>query len=239
MAMARSGRRLSHVQRCLESPRASTAASAAPTLEPEPDGHHSMVFDGSLADSHLPGVSLEEAQFFKEHGLFVKRGLVSGIGSITCTTCCFWCLCCPWTFLSRLLACCQLDAEMLATAQDLLLCEAERLGPGFKRDDPSSWLAHPPDTWPVPPPAGSSPPEKDHRDYKGGTGTRNPITLGPSLWKHHIVGDADWILDLIPNNPAVRGIAESLLAGPVKPTRRARGVYTIFPTVEPTGLGHG
>lgn len=67
----------------------------------------------------------------------------------------------------------------------------------------------------------------------------NPITLGPSLWKHHIVGDADWILDLLPNSPAVRGIAEILLAGPIKPTRRARGVYTIFPTVEPTGLGQG
>ena len=37
----------------------------------------------------------------------------------------------------------------------------------------------------------------------------------------------------------MRGIAETLLAGPLKPTLRARGVYTIFPSREPTGLGQG
>ena len=37
----------------------------------------------------------------------------------------------------------------------------------------------------------------------------------------------------------MRGIAETLLAGPLKPTLRARGVYTIFPSPEPTGLGQG
>jgi hypothetical protein len=45
-------------------------------LEPEPDGHHSKVFAEDLPSSHAPGVSLEEAAFFKEHGLFVKRGLL-------------------------------------------------------------------------------------------------------------------------------------------------------------------
>lgn len=169
------GRRLGHVQRCLSS------AAAAPAHEPEPDGHHSMVFVESLASSHLPGVSLDEARFFKEHGATAvdfpgKRTVSSHFPDkhhhfSSCLPQ-FW-LSFGETWLSGLFVKRGLlDASMLAKAQDLLLSEAERLGPGFKRDDPSSWLAHPPDTWPAPLPPGPSPPAKDHRDYKGGTGTR-------------------------------------------------------------------
>ena len=195
-------RRLAHVHCCIG------ASTAAAPLEPASDGHHSIVFTEDLANSHLPGVSSEEARFFKEHGLLIKRHL--------------------------------LDPEALREAQDKLMTAAEELSGGlFRRDDPESWLQHPPGTWPPVPPPGPSPPEKDHRDYKAAKGVRNPVTLGPNLWKHHEVGDADWMLRLIPNSPAVRGIAEKLLRGPLKPTRRARGVYTVFPTAEPTGLGQG
>ena len=201
-------RRLKQLRRCLGQSSQHPAPAAAATLEPESDGHHSRVFTEDLASSHAPGVSAEEARFFKEHGLFIKRGL--------------------------------LDADAVRRAQDELLSSAEQLSGGlFRRDDPASWLQHPPGKWPEVAPPGPSPPEKDHRDYKAAGGLRNPITLGPNLWKHHVVGDADWMLRLIPDNPAVRGIAEKLLAGPVKPTRRARGVYTIFPTPEATGLGQG
>ena len=128
------------------------------------DGHHSLVFTDELPTSREPGVSREEARFFKENGLFVKRGLLS--------------------------------AEQVALAQDKLWSEAERLGPGVQRADPSSWLAHPPGTWPEVPVPESARPEYLH--YKASRGTRNPTTLGDNLWKNHVDGDSDWLLDLLP-----------------------------------------
>lgn len=69
-------RRLRHLVRCLPQAVPAPTPTAAAALEPEPDGHHSKVFAEDLPDSHAPGVSLEEAAFFKKHGLFVKRGLL-------------------------------------------------------------------------------------------------------------------------------------------------------------------
>lgn len=43
------------------------------------------------------------------------------------------------------------------------------------------------------------------------------------------LGHLPWMLDLVPNDPSVRAIAERML-GPLRPTLRTRGVYTIFPS---------
>jgi hypothetical protein len=48
------------------------------------------------------------------------------------------------------------------------------------------------------------------------------------VWKYHVDGDKPWMVDLLPNNPAVRNIANTMLEGPLKKTTRVRGSYTIF-----------
>ena len=45
------------------------------------------------------------------------------------------------------------------------------------------------------------------------------------------LGHLPWMLDLVPNDPNVRAIAERML-GNLRPSLRTRGVYTIFPSVE-------
>eukprot|EP01043_Picozoa_sp_COSAG02_P114018 COSAG02_NODE_50295_length_321_cov_0.927928_1_plen_107_part_11 len=45
------------------------------------------------------------------------------------------------------------------------------------------------------------------------------------------LGHLPWMLDLVPNDPNVRAIAERML-GNLRPSLRTRGVYTIFPSAE-------
>jgi hypothetical protein len=45
------------------------------------------------------------------------------------------------------------------------------------------------------------------------------------------LGHLPWMLDLVPNDPNVRAIAERML-GDLRPSLRTRGVYTIFPSAE-------
>jgi hypothetical protein len=45
------------------------------------------------------------------------------------------------------------------------------------------------------------------------------------------LGHLPWMLDLVPNDPDVRAIAEQML-GPLRPSLRTRGVYSIFPSEE-------
>ena len=50
--------------------------------------------------------------------------------------------------------------------------------------------------------------------------------------KLHDLGGASFLLDLLPNNPSVRHVATAML-GDLRPSRRTRGVYALFPTRTP------
>ena len=58
---------------------------------------------------------------------------------------------------------------------------------------------------------------------------RQRIVHSGATLKLHYLGGADFLLDLVPNNPGVRRVARALL-GDLKASERTRGVYALFPT---------
>ena len=58
-------------------------------------------------------------------------------------------------------------------------------------------------------------------------GRQRVVHVGATV-KLHDLGGARFIVDLVPTNPAVRAVAESLL-GDLRPSTRTRGVYALFP----------
>ena len=93
----------------------------------------------------------------------------------------------------------------------------------LRRDDPHSWRG--PRWAPMPPVPKSGP-------YEG----RQPIVHAGATVKLHDLGDADCLVDLLPNNPAVRRVAAALLGDDLRPSTRTRGVYAIFPPASPSPL---
>ena len=65
---------------------------------------------------------------------------------------------------------------------------------------------------------------------------RHPIEHMRRVVKLHDLGNEDFILDLLPNDPSVRRVAESLLSRDLRVSTRIRGVYIAFPSeTEPEG----
>lgn len=83
-------------------------------------------------------------------------------------------------------------------------------------DDPTTW-ANP--RW-VPMPA-----VRKSGPYQG----RQRIFHSGRTVKLHDIGDADYLLDLVPNNPRVRHVVRALLGDDLKPSTRTRGIYAVFP----------
>lgn len=59
-------------------------------------------------------------------------------------------------------------------------------------------------------------------------GRQRVVHAGATV-KLHYLGAADFLLDLVPNNPRVRDVAQALL-GDLRTSERTRGVYALFPT---------
>ena len=57
---------------------------------------------------------------------------------------------------------------------------------------------------------------------------------GRSLGGLRSLGHLDWMLELVPNDPHVRRIAQQML-GPLRKSRRVRGVYPLFPSSSQSG----
>ena len=52
------------------------------------------------------------------------------------------------------------------------------------------------------------------------------------------LGSADWLIDFLPEDRNARAVAQQLLGGDLKPSRRVRGLYSVFPSSEvPKPLG--
>ena len=86
----------------------------------------------------------------------------------------------------------------------------------LKAEDPSTWIT--PQWIPSGPPAKSG-------FYEG----RQRIAYGGRSVKIHDIGDQKMLLDLLPNNPVVRGIAQKILGVNLRASERTRGIYAIFP----------
>lgn len=89
----------------------------------------------------------------------------------------------------------------------------------IRRNDPESWRSP---QWPELPPADTSGP------FEG----RQRTAVHGRTVKMHEIGNERYLLDLVPNNPKIRGIARTLLADNLKSSERTRGVYALFPSVQ-------
>lgn len=87
----------------------------------------------------------------------------------------------------------------------------------IKRSNPKSWFD---------PQWGDMPSAPTSGFYEG----RPPNIYQGTTVKLHDCGNADYLLDFLPNNKAVRAIAHRFLGDKLKPTQRTRGIYAIFPT---------
>ena len=65
---------------------------------------------------------------------------------------------------------------------------------------------------------------------------RHPIEHMRRIVKLHDLGSENYILDLLPNDPHVREVAETILSRDLRAITRVRGVYIVFPS-EPLSEG--
>ena len=93
---------------------------------------------------------------------------------------------------------------------------ADTAAPPSRRDS-STWAS--PEWAPMPGPDESGP-------YQG----RQRIVYGGHTVKLHDLGNADYLMDLVPNHPRVRAVAKAILGDDLKPSERTRGVYAVFPS---------
>lgn len=121
-----------------------------------------------------------------------------------------------------------IDADALAAALDriwaYLLAElptAEGAVPPVP-DDPTTWAK--PRRVPMPTVRKSGP-------HQG----RQPIFHSGRTVKLHDIGDADYLLHLVPNNLRVRQVVRALLGDDLKPSTRTRGIYAVFPKSKADG----
>lgn len=90
-----------------------------------------------------------------------------------------------------------------------------------RRNDPDSWKS---------PQWAEMPAAEDSGPFQG---RQRAVHSGHTV-KLHELGAADFLVRLVPNHPAVRGIAQALLDHDLRASSRTRGVYAIFPSREPT-----
>ena len=116
-----------------------------------------------------------------------------------------------------------LDREQVADALDRVwelldryVFAATDSGWRLKRDDPATWRSP---KWAPMLPA----------DQSGFFEGRQRTAIHGRTVKIHEIGNEPFLLDLVPNHPSVREIAQKLLANRLKTSERTRGVYAFFP----------
>ncbi len=122
----------------------------------------------------------------------------------------------------RLLAASAANAALDRTWRHLLDRVPMADGKGaLRQHDRSTWVS---------PAWGPMPPTPTDGPHAG----RAPIVYSGATVKLHDLGAAGFLVRLVPNNPKVRRVAEGLL-GNLRPSRRTRGVYALFPTRQDEG----
>lgn len=93
--------------------------------------------------------------------------------------------------------------------------------------DAESWRPDPgaPATW-LNPRWGEMPAHPESGPFQG----RQPLEYYGRIVKLHDIGGADFLVDLVPNHPAVQSVARTLLGDSLTPSTLTRGVYAVFPT---------
>ena len=117
-----------------------------------------------------------------------------------------------------------LDTDKLEAALDRIwthLLAKVPVKPGsawtLSRDDKQTWKD---------PEWAEMPPHPVDGPFQG----RHPIEHMRRIVKLHDLGSEDYILDLLPNDPRVREVAETILSRDLRAITRVRGVYIAFPS---------
>ncbi len=99
-----------------------------------------------------------------------------------------------------------IDDKLLTKAHEVFW---ERAPSQLKRDDPASWQG----------------PFREEFHFSDGTDQ-----IGDYRWNLRSIGGDEWMMDLIPRNTDLMGIAEQLLGQDrLEPPDKARGIYTTLP----------
>ena len=130
---------------------------------------------------------------------------------------------CEYGFLvkKRILAPDKLEAALDRIWTHLLAKVPVKPGSAWtlSRDDKQTWKA---------PEWAEMPPHPVDGPFQG----RHPIEHMRRIVKLHDLGSENYILDLLPNDPRVREVAETILSRDLRAITRVRGVYIVF-TSEP------
>ena len=190
-----------------------------------PYGAQATPFTGGFGPA--PTLTADEISFFKTNGFLVKRSLIprakvaAGVDRV-------------WRHLE--------GAPIPGVPEALQLPSPS----GVLRDRPESWIdahkrwpapdllqartvggSHASTTWEVADSLRGTPYEAP-----GGNGQRAPSSRNnhsPS-WQICGLGDAPWLIDLVPDDERVQAVARQLLGGALRKTQRVRGLYSIFPS---------
>eukprot|EP01051_Picozoa_sp_SAG22_P024845 SAG22_NODE_7075_length_779_cov_1.680882_1_plen_195_part_01 len=113
--------------------------------------------------------------------------------------------------------------EELAPIRDCIWSAAAALGLPIARDDPASFT--------LPRDHGLFPETLPKHTYNGGRGIPDYFGGGSGgwTWRHYTPCTEDWFLQATANHPNVRAVAHQFLGPSIRPSRRCRGVYAIFP----------
>ena len=121
-----------------------------------------------------------------------------------------------------------LDLSKLAPAMDRIWAHTikrvpvlEGSGWALAREDSATWMN---------PRWAAMPPHPDSGPRQG----RQPVEYFGRIVKLHDLGNAEYLLDLMANDQAVRAVARALLGEDLRPSVRTRGVYAVFPTRDAT-----
>lgn len=168
-----------------------------------PQGMPSVVFKAP-DDLAVPGwpLSETEAAFFVANGFLVKKGLLADDAVDDALERVWWHV-----------------GDRVPVARGVAgrdVAAGHAAGWRLARTDPGSWVNP---RWARTPPVPKAGPH---------TGRQRIVHAGATL-KLHYLGAADFLLNLVPNNPRVRRVAQALL-GELKASERTRGVYALFPT---------
>jgi hypothetical protein len=208
---------------------------APPGTPPDEPELHGGALEGVGATPYSGGFSAEatltpeEVESFKANGFLVKRGILAQ---------------------RKVEAVLDRVWDVLEGAPIAGVPEALQLPPsGVSRADRASWMdAHM--RWPAPDFLGTAPESGSHASttwaaaaalrgtaYEAAEGNaqRAPSarsSIAPS-WQICALGTEPCLLDLLPRDVAVRGVATQLLGPDLRSTPRVRGVYAVFPSTAP------
>lgn len=116
-----------------------------------------------------------------------------------------------------------IDSAELERVADCVWSAAKDLGFPFDRNDPK--------TYTLPKDHGLFPKTEPKHTYNDGKGIANYFggSTGGWTWRHYTPCREDWFLDRTARHPNMQAVVRQFLGANVKPSRRCRGFYVVFP----------